>query len=448
MLVFYLGATLLAGATLNMLGERVAKRPLLLVLPVLAALLLAGASILIALTGVPEETAEAGGWEALFQNGVPILVGSLLALLLAVALLAAYALIPARHVAWRGLAFALLALVVFADLLAANRDAITEQRYVVREINLAEHYNPSGAARFLQSRGGEETFRYFGYTPQYPDGGTFYSLTRFTNPNVRALEMNNRAMSLGLQSIQGYSAIHIARYDEYMKALNNAYEQNYHYADVLERGLDSPLLDLLNARYIIVPAERPPENQPGLQRVLRTKHPTVYEDGQTKVLENQGALPRAWIVHSARQVRSKEEALDLLSVGQVDPKETALLEEEPPRMSQPDDPSADRASVTEYGVNRIELETAAGAPGLLVLSEVYYPAWKAYVDGEPTPVYLTDHLLRSVPVPVGEHTVELRYESWTLRVGMAISLVMCATLVTVAAVAGITRWRRTQKRAR
>ena len=146
--------------------------------------------------------------------------------------------------------------------------------------------------------------------------------------------MNNRAISLGLQSVQGYSAIHIARYDEYMRALNNGYEQNYHYADVLERGLDSPLLDLLGVRYMIVPAVAPPENQPGLQRVVRVQYPTVYEDEQSKVLENREALPRAWIVHSARQVGSKEEALDLLSSG-TGPQETALLEEEPPRMYRP-----------------------------------------------------------------------------------------------------------------
>ncbi|MDP8951070.1 MAG: hypothetical protein M3N18_02335, partial [Actinomycetota bacterium] len=321
MLVFYLCAALLAGGALSALGERAGRKPLLLVLPALTALLLAGASILISLTGIPEETGESGGWKALSEDGVPIPVGSLLALIPAVSLVAAYALIPARLASWRNLAFALLILVVFADLLASDRDAIAEQSYVARKIDLAEHYSPSGAARFLQSRDGEEPFRYFGHDPRHAYsgsyGGTFFSLIRFTDANVRALEMNNRAMSSGLQSIQGYSAIHIARYDEYMRALNNGYEQNYHYADVLERGLYSPLLDLLNARYVVVPADRPPESQPGLQQVLRTEHPTVYEDDQSKVLENREALPRAWIVHSARQVRSKEEALDLLSVGQV-----------------------------------------------------------------------------------------------------------------------------------
>ena len=66
---------------------------------------------------------------------------------------------------------------------------------------------------------------------------------------------------------------------------------------------------------------------------------------------------------------------------------------------------------------------------MLVLSEVYYPAWKAYIDGRPAPIYRADHLLRAIPVPAGEHMVELRYESWTLRVGTAVSLLTGLMLV-------------------
>ena len=83
-----------------------------------------------------------------------------------------------------------------------------------------------------------------------------------------------------------------------------------------------------------------------------------------------------------------------------------------------------------------------GAPGLLVLSDVYYPAWKAYVDGRPVPIRLADGLLDSVPVPAGEHTVELRYESWTLWVGIATSLVACAALIALALAVGVQRWRK------
>ena len=445
MVVFYLGAALLAGAALIGLKERVGRRPLLLVLPLLTTLLVTR-SILVSLMEVAQEkTGAAGRWEALFsllsKNGVPILAGPLLALILAVVLVAAYAMIPARLAIWRNLAFALLILVVFADLIAESRATIATHGVNREKMDLAAYYRPSDAARFLQSRReAEEPFRYLGFAPEYV-GAKISGPNGWDDPLVGALGANNRATTLGLQGIQGYNALQIARYPEYMAALNG-YEQSYHYADIFDEELDSPLLDLLNVRYFIVPADVPPENQPGLQRVLRAQHPTVYEDDRLKVLENQQTLPRAWIVHSAWQVGSKEEALDLLSAGQVDPEETALLEDAPPEMSQPEDPSADRVSITEYNADSMELESITGAPGLLVLGEVYYPAWKAYVDGEPAPVYLTDHLLRSVPIPAGEHTVELRYESWTLWAGMAISLVTLAALMALAAATGAQRWRK------
>jgi hypothetical protein len=139
-------------------------------------------------------------------------------------------------------------------------------------------------------------------------------------------------------------------------------------------------------------------------------------------------LPRAWIVHSAKRAKP-EEALKLLSSGAVDPGQKALLEREPPDLARPDDPSSDRALVTEYEAGRIQVKTTTGAPGLLVLSEVYYPAWKAYVDGEPAPLYRADYLLRAIPIPTGDHTVELRYESSSLKMGVAISLFAYAALV-------------------
>ncbi len=455
-LVFYLGAALLAGAALTALGEQAGRKPSLLALPGLTALLLATASTLF--------PPRPGGWVDLYplqlQNGVSIPLVSMLFLVLALALVAAYALLPARLAVWRGVAFALLTLVVLADLLAANRVMIDVQRDAtggavagdrMSEMDLAAYYRPSGAARFLQSKGEEEPFRYFGYDPglekydpELEEWWQISSAVWFTEPTTQALEVNGRATLLGLQNVQGYNPTHIARYDEYMNALNGG-SQDYHFTDVYERGLYSPLLDLLNARYVIVPARPSQENPEGVRRFERgfeRAHPTVYEDDQTRVLENREALPRAWIVHSARQVGSGQEALDLLGSGEVDPEQTALLEEEPPQgMSRPEDPSLDQASVNEYGANRIRLNTSTETPGLLVLSEVYHPAWKAYVDGQPAPVYVTDQLLRSVPVPEGEHEVELRYESWTLRAGIAISLVSLLALVALAVTTGVQYWR-------
>jgi Bacterial membrane protein YfhO len=241
-------------------------------------------------------------------------------------------------------------------------------------------------------------------------------------------------MISGLHDVQGYNPIHLARYDEYMTALNGR-PQDYHHADVFEQGLTSPLLDLLNARYVIVPAVTAPD-----QTALRPgpAYRTVYEDDRARVLANPDALPRAWIVHGARQV-GPGQALELLASGTVDPRLVALLEGPPPSLAQPDDASADEAVITMYDADRIELRTKTEAPGLLVLSEVYYPAWKAYVDDDPAVLYLADHVLRGVPVPAGEHRVELRYESPALLAGMVISPGTCGILLALAIAAWVQR---------
>jgi uncharacterized membrane protein YfhO len=57
----------------------------------------------------------------------------------------------------------------------------------------------------------------------------------------------------------------------------------------------------------------------------------------------------------------------------------------------------------------------------VVLSEIYYPAWHAYVDGKATHLYVADGALRAVAVPAGEHSIELRLESSALAVGILIS---------------------------
>jgi hypothetical protein len=301
----------------------------------------------------------------------------------------------------------------------AERETASPGKELVK-IDLSRYYEPSRWPNSSGRRRTTEPARYFGFNPYLRgDNQSFHYNNRYTEKGTApALLASNLGTPPGLHSIQGYNPVQPARYYEYMKALNGT-SQGYHNADVYAEGLDSPLLDLLNVRYMVLPADVNPDES--LLRELKEAHPTVYKDDRAEVLENRDALPRAWIVHSARQV-PRSETLEQLGSGAVDPRETALLERPPPDLDQPEDPSADRATVTGYEADGISLKTATGARGLLVLSEAYYPAWKAYVDGEPVPLYVADHALRAVPVPAGEHSVELRYESWTLQTGLAVSL--------------------------
>src|SRR5205823_1290301 len=88
--------------------------------------------------------------------------------------------------------------------------------------------------------------------------------------------------------------------------------------------------------------------------------------------------------------------------------------------------------ITAYEPDEIRLKTTSTAPGMVVLSEVYYPAWHASVDGQPAPVYRADDALRAVAIPAGDHVLELRIESAALVAGMVISSATVATLAGLA----------------
>ncbi|MGH2561562.1 MAG: YfhO family protein, partial [Thermomicrobiales bacterium] len=167
----------------------------------------------------------------------------------------------------------------------------------------------------------------------------------------------------------------------------------------------------------------------------------AFANDRVRVLGNDDALPRAWVVHDARQV-ARGEALPLLASRAVDPRRTALLEVAPPPLAQPSNPATDSVAFDRYEPDRLRLTVQTEAAGLVVVSEVYDPGWHAYVDDERTPLYVADHVLRAVAVPAGTHTVEMRYEPRSLRVGIAISAVFA---VAVLVVFGAAAWRANQR---
>jgi uncharacterized membrane protein YfhO len=83
---------------------------------------------------------------------------------------------------------------------------------------------------------------------------------------------------------------------------------------------------------------------------------------------------------------------------------------------------------TDFQSERISVQ--AQQAGILVVSDIYYPAWNAYVDNQPAHVYRADFTLRGVAVPSGNHIVEFRYESALLQIGGALSLITALVLVT------------------
>lgn len=278
-----------------------------------------------------------------------------------------------------------------------------------------------GAGEYLQAQLAESgPFRYLGYGGVgHPEGGwnaRSYMDRRF-DPYAQAILVNGRPVFLDLYEIQGYDPIQLARYVDFVIAINDK-GQDYHTAFVSDEGVGSSLLDLLDVQYILVDASLPFDRADVV--TLTSGYREVFRTDRVVVYESQEALPHAWIVHDVREVE-RGEALPLLTGGEVDPYRIALVEGELPEMEPVGSRETDRAVVTEYDAEAIEIETHVGSPGLLVVSEVYAEGWNAYVNGEPVDIFPTHHALRGVPIPAGDATVEMRYEPLALRIGIPIS---------------------------
>ncbi|MEI6647315.1 MAG: YfhO family protein [bacterium] len=79
--------------------------------------------------------------------------------------------------------------------------------------------------------------------------------------------------------------------------------------------------------------------------------------------------------------------------------------------------------------NQVALETHSQQGGLLVLADTYYPGWKATINGMETPILRVNLMHRGVLVPPGKQTITFRYQSWTVRWGIILSLTGFLVLV-------------------
>lgn len=191
------------------------------------------------------------------------------------------------------------------------------------------------------------------------------------------------------------------------------------------RLTDTRLWTMLNLRYLVSPR---PLDVAGLEPVHEGAGKTVYRW--------RGPTGGAWVVHQARSRDPGTSPYEALAG--IDPRNTALLE--PGVEAPPMEPPMAAATVEwlERRPDRLVLDVADPAAGLLVLSETHHPYWSATVDGEPAPVLRVDVALRGIPLPPGRHRVELAFHDPYVTYGAWGSL---AGLVLLAGFLGVT-WRR------
>jgi hypothetical protein len=185
------------------------------------------------------------------------------------------------------------------------------------------------------------------------------------------------------------------------------------------------MFDLLGVRYVLTGNATPLSQASGQF--------TSVVQGDVSVYQNNHVLPRAFVASDVRAVGSTAAALSYLKgfghqlpdgrtrLDRFDPTTQAVVEspDGSPATSSTGTAQARTATIVSYEPDRVVVDVAAGAPGLLVLTDTYAPGWQASeaplkgpdktVGGRPAQVLPTDVAFRGVPVGGAATRVVFRY---------------------------------------
>lgn len=147
------------------------------------------------------------------------------------------------------------------------------------------------------------------------------------------------------------------------------------------------------------------------------------EKGTWGFVERENFYPRAWFVNNYVVVEEKN-IKEYMQKTPVDYKKTVVLEKQPSFVQNNTDTLYETTvNCLYYSNNYFKFRVKTNRAALLVLSEIWYPDWKAYVDGIEFEVYRANYCFRAVEIPKGEHLLEMKYESNAFKFGLLITSV-------------------------
>ncbi|MBI4092236.1 MAG: YfhO family protein, partial [Candidatus Levybacteria bacterium] len=224
--------------------------------------------------------------------------------------------------------------------------------------------------------------------------------------------------------IEGYDPLYIARYGEFIGGASDGQFHKAQRSGVVfpKRGDNTQdVLNFLGVKYIIhkIADGRYAWAYPFWEYPVDYFTP-VYKDTSYEVYQNQKVFPRVLVVGKYRVESSNQKLLSMMFDKDSNLKEEAFLEESIDREISSE--ARGEAAVKSYKPNEIIIEASSSRRAILVLTDPFYPGWKALVDGSIEKIYRADYAFRGVIIPEGKHTVRFIYEPDSFKYGLALGL--------------------------
>jgi hypothetical protein len=137
-------------------------------------------------------------------------------------------------------------------------------------------------------------------------------------------------------------------------------------------------------------------------------------------------MPRAWLVPASglEEILADDAQLNRIKESGFDPNRNVVTAENsvaPVTPSTATVMAGPPVRVTSSNTNTYEFSFETTANSVLVVSQSYYPGWRAAVDGVPTPVFRADYALTGVAVPAGHSKVRLIFDPALFKECLAVS---------------------------
>jgi hypothetical protein len=235
--------------------------------------------------------------------------------------------------------------------------------------------------------------KYYSYDDLFQPSPANLQIMQDTDPNYRVIDLTTSPFqdakpSYFHKSLGGYHGATLRRYREVV--------------DAQMSKNNMAVYNMLNTRYFIVPAQ----------------------DGQPSVQRNPEALGNAWFVKEVKQVNNADEELKALDA--FNPRQTAFVDKRFADQLKTVNPQADTSAtirLTDYKPNHLTYESDSKVAQVAVFSEIYYRGgidWKAYVDGQETPHFRANYILRAMTLPAGKHKIEFKFDPPAVKMGQQI----------------------------
>lgn len=244
---------------------------------------------------------------------------------------------------------------------------------------------------------------------------------RVAAPLHEQLEFNS-ASKYKIYSASGYDPVILKSYYEFINGINRSTDLvsvlSQYNIEIPPANQNSSYIDFLNVGYLLLATGFHPE---GFDK-LRYKQ--LYQNKAITVYENQTVLPRYFFVYDVTTFHNDDQLQTQLSQEKINLATTVALVDSD-GMGNTVDSECKSGSIPQIirsNINEVILHTSNSCDAILSTSEVFYPGWKAEIDGKEVSLWRGNLSFKALNVPSGDHTVRLYFSPTIYYISGLISL--------------------------